>query len=280
MILRRREYRGSLFALLFFIFLLPVLDPELVPSYPKIVIRFAYIPAIFAGVFFIDTIQLFRNRRLKVLYVVLLCIIGSIWLVETYRFQVYFKNGNEHYQRLAEDFPEDGSIVLPLALLKAGNGEHGQALQLVNRALAAGKKDRWLDVSELGGLLKANLLVVTGKEEEGKTMAENILAETKKDEMKYFAFLVLSKYHEKKWDLAAALAFLKKAGGIGETADLFYRTAILHAQLKDYDSAFSCLEKAKALNPGLPRYGELKQILLNEKNQTNKTIETRSVTGD
>ena len=263
-VLKRKEYQYSLYSLLFFIFLLPVLDPNIVPSYPKIVIRFAYIPALFAGIFFLDTLQFLKNRRLRTSYIVFLVIIAGIWTVESYRFQVFFKDGNQHYQRLVKDFPDDSSLLLPLALQKAGTGDYQQALELVNHALDVNDRDRWLDVSELGGLLKANLLVITGEAAQGKTIAEKILGETKKNEMKYFGFLVLAKFHEKKHEYSTSLELLEKAESIGETSDLFFRMTIIYAKMKNYKIALLYLEKAEEMNPELPGYPELKQFILNQ----------------
>ncbi|MCP5108164.1 MAG: hypothetical protein GY950_32555 [bacterium] len=273
--LKRENYRHTIYSLLFFIFLLPVLDPEIVPSYPKIVIRFAYIPVVFAGVFFMDTLQLFNNKKLKRIFAVLLGVIGCIWAVETIRFQGYFADTDSHYRQLTAIHGNDSSLLLPLALRNAGEGRHGEALELVNRALAVNDRDRWLDVSELGGLLKANLLVLSGDRAnaaEGKIIASDILAKTTKKEMKYFAHLVLSKFHEKEGNPAAALALLEKAEGIGETADLYFRMTLLCGKTGDYERALGYLEKGRLMNPEMPRYSELKQILLN--------AQRRSVTGD
>jgi tetratricopeptide (TPR) repeat protein len=241
-----------------------VLDPNIVPSYPKIVIRFAYIPALFAGIFFLETLQFLKNRRLRTFYIVFLVLIAGIWTVESYRFQVFFKDGNQHYQRLVKDFPDDSSLLLPLALQKAGTGDYQQAFELVNHALDVNDRDQWLDVSELGGLLKANLLVITGEAAQGKAIAEKILGETKKNEMKYFGFLVLAKFHEKKHAYSASLELLEKAKSIGETPDLFYRMTIIYAKMKNYKTALLYLEKAKEMNPELPGYPEIKQFILNE----------------
>ncbi len=256
---KAKEYRFTLYSLLCFIFLLPVLDPEIVPSYPKIVIRFAYIPALFAGAFFIDTLRLIRRRGLKHIYIIVLAFIGVVWCIQSAMFQVYFKDDNNHYRRLVSDFPQDGSLLLPLALMDAGRGKPLEALELVNRALEANRKDRWLDVSELGGLLKANVLVITGKREEGKTLARGILKSTQKDEMKYFACLVLSKAHEKDQQLPRALDMLKKAETYGVTADLCFRTAVVYMKMNDHAAALPYAEKAVRLNPGNHIYLKLKQ---------------------
>ncbi|MCP4155200.1 MAG: hypothetical protein GY757_46170, partial [bacterium] len=196
-IVKRKEYRFSLYTLLFFIFLLPVLDPEIVPSSPKIVIRFAYIPALFAGVFFLDTFRLLQAgsiKKIKHVFSALLVIIAGIWIVESISYQVYFKDTGNYYNRLAMDFPDDASLLVPLALQKAGAGDLAHSLRLLNHALEYNEKDRWMDVSVQAGLLKANILIINGRPEEGKSIAEGILKETDKEEIKYFACLVLAKY--------------------------------------------------------------------------------------
>jgi tetratricopeptide (TPR) repeat protein len=266
LVVKREKYKYSIYSLLFFIFLLPVLDPEIVPSYPKIVIRFAYIPAVFAGVFFIETLGFFKNKNLKAVYMGLLGLIAVIWAFESYTFQGYFKDQTSHYddvKGLTRSYPEDCSLLLPLALIKAQEGDYYKALDVVNRALEVNQKDRWLDVSEMGGLLKANLLVATGKGEEGRVLAETIMRKTRKDEMKYFGYLILSKYHEKKGDFPFALRLLAKAKEIGETADVYFQTALIYAKMDDYNKALQVLRKAMALNPAVNRYREVEQRLLN-----------------
>lgn len=260
--INRKEYKYSIYTLLFFIFLLPVLDPELVPSYPKIVIRFAYIPAVFAGVFFIDTFYFLKNKRLKTIYVILLGFIAVAWIFQSYRFQVYFKDQHHHYGGLNRYYPDDSSLLLPLALIKAQGGDYNRALALVDHALEVNSKDRWLDVSEMGGLLKANLLVITGQPGKGKALAEKILAKTREKGMKYFGFIILAKFHEKGGQYAAALGMLKEAEKVGETADLFFRMAFVYGKMQNYRAALSRLEKAARLNPGLKKYREFKDFLL------------------
>lgn len=271
-ILKREKFRFSFFALLFFIFLLPVLDPQIVPTNPRIALRFAYIPAVFAGAFVMDILQLFKEKKAKYIYIGFLAVIVCTWVVESFGFQGYFKNKEEHYQGLVIHYPDDGSILLPLALQKAETGNLPEALDLVNHALEVNAQDRWMDVSETGGLLKANLEVIAGDAGLGKALAEKILAKTEKQEMKYFAFLVLGKYYEKRLEYAAAMDQLKAAEAVGETADLFYRMTIVYVKMKDYDNALRYLEKTRGLGPDLPRYSELKQFILNE--------QKRSVTGD
>lgn len=266
-VLKRKEYRCTFYSLLFFIFLLPVLDPRIIPTNPRIALRFAYIPAVLAGVFFIETIQFLKHKILRPVFIGLLIFIAGAWTVETFGFQGFFKNEGDHYQQLVKYYPDDGSLLLPLALQKAGTGgpaDLSAALELVNRALAM-NPDQWADVSEPASLLKANLLVVSGdpaRAGEGKSLAEKILAETQRKEMSYFAYLVLAKFHEKRQEFPAALAMLEKAESIGETADLYFRMAVVRARMKDYGNALQLLEKARVMNPELPKYAELKEFIL------------------
>ncbi|MCX6583455.1 MAG: glycosyltransferase family 39 protein [Candidatus Aminicenantes bacterium] len=264
---KRKEYRCTFYSLLFLIFLLPVLDPRIIPTNPRIALRFAYIPAVLAGVFFMETIQFLKHKILRRVFIGMLILIAGAWTVESFGFQGFFKNEGDHYRQLVKYYPDDGSLLLPLALQKAGTGSPADlsgALELVNRALAM-NGDRWADVSEPAGLLKANLLVVSGdlaRAGEGKSLAEKILAGTEKKEISYFAYLVLSKFHEKRQEFPAALAMLEKAESIGETADLYFRMAVVRARMKDYGNALQYLEKARAMNPELSRYSELKEFIL------------------
>lgn len=266
---KREHFRYTLFSLLFMIFILPVLDPEIVPSYPKIVIRFAYIPAVIAGVFFVDMYHLIKEQRLKKIFAGVLVVVGLIWSVNTVMFQGYFKDQNRHYSGLIDHDPDDGSLLLPYSLILAQEGKYSAALSLIDHALEVNEKDRWLDISEMGGLFKANLLVVTGKPEQGKQLATKILGETTKDEMKYFARLVISKYYSKQNNLPQAMAELDAAQAIGETSDLFYRKAVVAGKMSRFRDALAYLEKAYAMNPELPKYKEFKAVLLRYLNNEN-----------
>ena len=82
--------------------------------------------------------------------------------------------------------------------------------------------------------------------------------------MKYFGYLVLAKFHEKKHEYSTSLELLEKAKSIGETSDLFARMTIIYVKMKNYKTALLYLEKAKEMNPELPGYFELKQFILNE----------------
>lgn len=261
MAVMRKKYKTSWFALLFFVFLLPVLNPEIVPSYPKIVIRFAYIPALFAGVFFIDTLNLLDNKSIKKIVIVALALVGITWGVESYRFQEYFKNPYSHYEGLIAQDSEDSSLLLPFALIKAQDGDIATALSLTDRVLEVNKNDRWLDVSDMAGLLKANLLIISKRLEEGKQMAERILSETRKDEMKYFGYLVLSKYYDMSGDYPAAVEMLEKAGGTGETGELYFRKTLLLVKLNKIEEARQSIRKARTFNPTDPKYEKLESLL-------------------
>lgn len=271
-VLKRETFRFSFFALLFLIFLLPVLDPRIVPTNPQVALRFAYIPAVFAGALFIDILRLFKQKRAKYVFAGFLVLIGCVWAFESYLFQGYFENRDRHYGGLAEHFPDDVALLLPLALQRAEKGEYPEALELANRVLAKNDGNQWADVSELAGLFRANLLVLTGKGPEGERAAEEILEKTEKQEMIYFANLVLAKYHEKRMEFSDALDCLKKAEAVGETADLFSRMTVIYLKIKDYENALRYLEKTRDLNPLLSGYLELKDYILNE--------QKRSLTGD
>jgi tetratricopeptide (TPR) repeat protein len=169
--------------------------------------------------------------------------------------------GQIHYNGLIPFDPEDSSLLLPMALVSAQDGDFPKALQLVDRVLQVNANDRWLDVSDMAALLKANLLIITGETEKGNSLADKILGETRKDEMKYFGYTVKSKYYEKKGDYSTALEMLGKAEVIGGTADLYFRKALLYAKMGNFKEALRSLGKARDMNPSEPRYGELSDRL-------------------
>jgi protein O-mannosyl-transferase len=268
LILKRQSYKFSLFSLLFFIFLLPVIDPEMVPTYPKIAIRYAYIPAIFAGIFFVESVKQIKHVNARKLLTGFLILVAVIWMAETIKFQGYYKNESRHYSDLLHYYPDDGSLVLPMALIKAGNGKTGEAIELVNHALKINDQDPWLDNYEMASLLKANLLIISGKSEPGKQLVNTILSKTHKKEMVYFGHLILATYYQKQKQFPLALQMLQKAREAGETADLYYRIALAHAYMKEFKQALEYLEKAKIMNPELSKYNQLKSFLLNLIKQT------------
>lgn len=267
-IFKRKEYHSTFYSLLFLIFLLPVLAPQIIPTNPRIALRFAYIPVVLAGVFFIESIQFLKIKKQRIFFIGLLILIASAWALPLFHFQEFFKNENEYYQRMVKYYPNDSSLLLPLALQKAGAGNSAdfeKALELINRALAMNPGDRWADVSEQANLLKANLLIVSSdssRVKKGKALVERILAESHKQETTYFAYLILAKFYEKKQEFPMAFAMLEKALAIGETSDLYYRMAIVYIKTKDFQKAFQYLEKAKELNPEMPKYVELKELIL------------------
>lgn len=263
---KRTYYRYTLFSLLFFIFLLPVLDPEIVPSYPKIVLRFAYIPALLAGIFFWESFLLLQNKRLKQVFTGLLIFIGLVWTVETFQFQQYYQDQHAHYNGLLTYFQDDASLLLPAALMKASDGEIPEALKLVNQALEINHLDPWLDMSEMGSLLKANLLIASGQTEHGRILAEKILSQTEKDDMKYFGNMILAKYYEKRGAFNRALSLLKKAQSIGETPDLLFRIALVYGQLQDFPNALNYINAAIQQTPQTKKYQEFKEFLIQQMN--------------
>ena len=245
----RDHYPMTLFSLLFLVMLIPVVNPELLPTYPKIALRFVYLPAVMAAAFFLETLFVFKNKWLKKVYAVLMLTLASIWLVQVIHFQNYYKNHNLHYQKLVIQHPDDCSLLLPWALIKARAGEVRQALQVVERALILDKGDNWVDISETAGLLKANLLVAMGALEQGKQLADTIVKNARDNGVRYNGWLIIAKYHEKKKDFAAALAALERGKQLGETADLFFRIALIYNKMDDFAGADQAIKKALHLNP-------------------------------
>jgi len=261
---KRKDYKYSIFSLLFLIFLLPVLNPEIIPSYPKIVLRFAYLPAVWAGVFFLESIRLIKTRFFKNSMIILLILIAISWGGQSFFFQSYFKNQFSYYNEadgLTRFHPNDCSLLLPWALLIAEQGNYSYALSVVERALKITAKDRWMNISEEAEILKANLLLLTGKREDGKKIALQAFFKTTRKEIKYYAYLVLSKYYEKSEKLKPALTMLENAEKIGQTADLFFRKAIILARQNEFAQALKTIAKAKALNPGNNTYQQLEEQL-------------------
>ncbi len=62
---RRKNFKMSLSGLTALIFLVPVLDPIIIPAYPNITFRFAYLASIFAAVFFTEIILNVNVKKKK-----------------------------------------------------------------------------------------------------------------------------------------------------------------------------------------------------------------------
>lgn len=255
---KRKHYPNTIFSLVFLIFLLPVIDPKFVPSFPNIAMRFAYVSSIFMGVFFVETAQVLQNIRLRKIYTVLVAVLALFFTVETVTFQSYMKDDKTHFEKLLVHYPDDTALLVPYALLLSREGKYQRALAVVNHAMVSNESNPWIDVSEMGGLFKANLLIAMGNLDEGKVLVEKIYPTVRKDDSKYFAHLILAKYHEKRREIPAALGQLEKAGTFGETPYLFFQMTLMHAELGNFKEALRYLEKTKSLNPDMAGYEKLK----------------------
>ena len=259
---KRKYYSISIFSLFFLIFLLPVINPKFVPSYPTIDIRFAYISSVFMGAFFIETYFLLKNVNLKKIYVYLMVVFFLVCTSESLIFQSYMKDDKTHLEKLIMHYPDDSLLLITYSLELSNEGKYKKAFALVDRALKSKKYNRWTDPSRKGGLLKANIMIAMGNLEEGKAEVEKILKNLEKKDLKYFAYLILSKYYEKRKEFRTAIEMLKMAQKCGETSDLFFRMAVIYAQSGKYKIALGYLEKAKTLNPDLKKYQEFKKMLM------------------
>jgi tetratricopeptide (TPR) repeat protein len=263
-IINRDHYPMTLFSLVLSLMLIPVLNPELLPTHPKIALRFVYLPAVLAGAFFWETVSVFRSTFLKRVYLVLLFTLSAVWLTQVIHFQGFYENHRQHYQKMVALHPDDCSLLLPWALIQAQERELRQALQIVDRALILDKADRWIDISESASLLKANLLVAAGSLEPGRILAEKIVAGAEDAGVKYNGWLILAKYHEKREDFQAALGAIKKARTLGETGDLYFRMALIYDKMANFDDAIRAIRKALERHPGNETFNEFEAYLKNK----------------
>ncbi len=262
--IKKEKFPMTIFSTLLVIYMLPVINPDMVPSYPKIALRFVYLPVVFTGTFMLEAIFCARKRSLRILLIFFLIIMSTFWFVRSVGLQRFFEDQESYYNEingLTAYHENDSSLLLPLALNKAQKGKINEALQYIERALKFNKNDKWKDIRETGNMLKANLLIASGKRVEGKLLAEKINRETKEKEIKYFSYLVLAKYYEKEGELEQSLRLMNKAVEISETPDINFRIAVVLWKSGRINDALIHVDKAVAKVPSNKIYRRLQTAL-------------------
>ncbi len=243
-------------------FLLPVINPNILPSYPSISMRFAYGSSVFAsilmGELFTKSLK-FKNKA--IVYTITLVLI-FFYSYQYLKFQKPFKSNKIYLKTLTKAYPNEGSLKLRLAYIKARKGKFKDALILTEEAIKLNNTNKRLYLKEDASLFKANLLLILNKREEARKIASQIYKNTKHNKSKYYAFLLLSKYYEKKRDWKKAIEYLLKAKKISENADLLFRLSLVYYYAGDYINSLHYLEKAKNLDSNLKYYYKLKNLIL------------------
>ena len=259
---KRNKFKTSFYSLPLLFFLLPIIDPKIIASYPPIALRFIYIASCFSAIFLSELFFLFYKKKGYIFILLAFVILLSVYIYKYFYFQGFYKNGYTRAKKLVKNYPDEGIYKMQLALIEAKNRKYKEALYLIEKALKSNKTNRWVNIQDTGDLFKANLLILTDKKEEAKKILYKILKNTKKPNIKYICFLGFSKLYEKEGEYKKAIYYLDKAEKLFKTSDLYFRKAIIYYYMKDFDKSLIELEKAKRINPSLKNYNKLKQLLL------------------
>jgi len=261
----RHKFKFTFFSFPLFIFLLPILNPKIVPSYPNISLRFIYIFSILFSIFASELFCILgKNKKLFFITNIILLILIFGYTIKYFNYQTFFINEKTYFSKMNKAYPVEETFILQLSYLKANKGKYYQALSLVKKALKINKKNPWINFQGKGKIFKVNLLILTKQYKKAKNILQAILKNTYRKEHKYFSYLLYSKYYEKKKDIKKALNMIRKAEFFGETAKLFYTKAILYSKIKNYKKALASLEQAKNLHTSIENYKDFKIFLLNK----------------
>lgn len=257
---KKNRWTFSSGALGFLALMLPVLNPVLVPSYPPVAIRFVYLPAVFGGALLVDAgLRLGRKWKPVLTVVAVLSGMALTWVNVVY--QDYFRNDEVFFSRLIPLHPEDGLLILPMALKRATEKRYVDALRLARLGAEISRQSRWVDTREMAALLEANLLLVTGDPGAGFGRAQQIERESTREGMRFKALLIMAKYHEMRNELAKSLAELDRAEKLGTTAELFLQRCLVLAKMGRWPEAEAAMEEARRLNPDLTDFTGLSRLL-------------------
>ncbi len=243
-------------------FLLPVINPNILPSYPSIAMRFVYTSSIFSVIFIGEIFIIGIKHRLKAVVYIMISSLILFYLYTYLDFQKPFESNEVYLKTLTKVYPDEGSLKLRLAYVKAKKGDYTEALELTDKAIKLNYNNKYLYLKEDATIFKANLLLILNKKEEAKRIVLKILKNTKYKKSEYYSYLLLSKYYEKEKDWERAIEYLLKAKNISENADLFFRLSLVYFYAGNYSYSLHYLEKAKNLDPNLKYYNKLKKLIL------------------
>lgn len=265
---RRDHFKLSFFSLGALIFLIPVLNPRIIPAYPGISFRFTYISTLFAAVFYTEILYYLKrgpengktgghnkkvrflsrglrdgNKLRSLLFVIFLVLLGGSFAVESFYYQVFFKN-EQQMDIIINYYPDEEQPLFNIALRKARQGDYHQALGFINAAIEKNKTNPWKSFLVQARLDKARLLLYLDRREEGRALLEQILNTSPETSHRFQAYLRMSEYYELKTDYATAVSMLRKAETMGQTPYLFYRCAYVLSLMGKRREALEIIEKA------------------------------------
>ena len=265
----RREFPLTFPGLSLLLFLLPSLLPRFLPTWPPIAPRFAYLASPLAALFFTELALWAFKRGLRIPAFLLLLFLIFSWGTLLRLHLPFFRDDDTYIRTMSLRYPDEESFLFQLSFKEAQRGDLRKALLLVDKGLALSPSSPWVDYSRKGRTLRANILILLGREAEGEQEVERLLRATPSPEEGYSLHLLRAILLERRGDGEGALEELTLAGRLGKTPELLLRTARLQVRLGRREEALRSLEEA--LNLGLdPKIAERERVEIQNRRESER----------
>jgi len=265
----RREFPLTFPGLSLLLFLLPSLFPRFLPTWPPIAPRFAYLASPLAALFFTELALWAFKRGLRIPAFLLLLFLIFSWGTLLRLHLPFFRDDDTYIRTMSLRYPDEESFLFQLSFKEAQRGDLRKALLLVDKGLALSPSSPWVDYSRKGRTLRANILILLGREAEGEQEVERLLRATPSPEEGYSLHLLRAILLERKGDGEGALEELTLAGRLGKTPELLLRTARLQKRVGRGEESLRSLEEA--LNLGLdPKIAERERVEIQNRRESER----------
>lgn len=265
----RREFPLTFPGLSLLLFLLPSLFPRFLPTWPPIAPRFAYLASPLAALFFTELALWAFKRGLRIPAFLLLLFLIFSWGTLLCLHLPFFRDDDTYIRTMSLRYPDEESFLFQLSFKEAQRGDLRKALLLVDKGLALSPSSPWVDYSRKGRTLRANILILLGREAEGEQEVERLLRATPSPEEGYSLHLLRAILLERRGDGEGALEELTLAGRLGKTPELLLRTARFQKRVGRGEEALRSLEEA--LNLGLdPKIAERERVEIQNRRESER----------
>ena len=265
----RREFPLTFPGLSLLLFLLPSLLPRFLPTWPPIAPRFAYLASPLAALFFTELALWAFKRGLRIPAFLLLLFLIFSWGTLLRLHLPFFRDDDTYIRTMSLRYPDEESFLFQLSFKEAQRGDLRKALLLVDKGLALSPSSPWVDYSRKGRTLRANILILLGREAEGEQEVERLLRATPSPEEGYSLHLLRAILLERRGDGEGALEELTLAGRLGKTPELLLRTARFQKRVGRGEEALHSLEEA--LNLGLdPKIAERERVEIQNRRESER----------
>ena len=265
----RREFPLTFPGLSLLLFLLPSLLPRFLPTWPPIAPRFAYLASPLAALFFTELALWAFKRGLRIPAFLLLLFLIFSWGTLLCLHLPFFRDDDTYIRTMSLRYPDEESFLFQLSFKEAQRGDLRKALLLVDKGLALSPSSPWVDYSRKGRTLRANILILLGREAEGEQEVERLLRATPSPEEGYSLHLLRAILLERRGDGEGALEELTLAGRLGKTPELLLRTARFQKRVGRGEEALRSLEEA--LNLGLdPKIAERERVEIQNRRESER----------